>query len=314
MQLWVIILLILEMVLDPGGGSEVFSLKRSVDDYSLEELTIIGCSAAYDSDGEKLCYTTGEIKRDTARRLYEIVCEQTSQPKMTGGNYSSGMPYLLIKAPHGKVFTCSYTWDREEYSNDELGCPTVGYIGTCFVISGRSSQKYQSKGNDTVNEFESLIRDYLEKNYEPSETFNEKCSTANIVLVNRYTNYAWVKTDIGEFIDSNGDRYTFDFSDRYFQNDEEFYEALCEVYENNDPVSLWVADNDKMWDILEKDIPKINRNAKVTERSKGCDMGQTTLYTVSLEGEMIMLRSTGDWDKQLNDAAAKRICRIYDAI
>ncbi len=50
--------------------------------------------------------------------------------------------------------------------------------------------------------------------YEPSETFNEKCSTSNIVLVNRYTNYAWGKTDIGEFIDNNGNRYTFDFSDR----------------------------------------------------------------------------------------------------
>ncbi len=43
-------------------------------------------------------------------------------------------------------------------------------------------------------------------------------------------------------------------------------------------------------------------------------MGQTTLYAVSLDGEMIMLRSTGDWDKQLNDAAAKRICWIYDRI
>ncbi len=43
-------------------------------------------------------------------------------------------------------------------------------------------------------------------------------------------------------------------------------------------------------------------------------MGQTTLYAVSLDGEMIMLRSTGDWDKQLNNAAAKKICGIYDRI
>lgn len=314
MRIFSIILLILEMMLNRGLYPSDFALSRPVDDHSFEELTIIGCDRTYDNDKE-LNYT-GEITGDTARRLYEIVCEQTDQPELTGGNYCMTMPYLIIKAPHGKVYTCYYTWDREEYSTDEFGCPTVAYAGDCFVIEDADSArtKYQAIDTETMNEFYSLIHDYMEENYEPSQTLNEKCSTSNIVFINRYTNYAWGKVDNGSFIDSKGDLYTFDFKDRYFQNDKAFYEALCEVYENSDPVTLWIADSDKMWNILENEIPKINRNAEITERSNGCDMGQETLYAVSLDGEMIMLRSTGDWEKHLNDDTAKRLCRIYDAI
>lgn len=315
MQLWVIIMIILEMVMNPGGVSNVFTLKRSVDDHSFEEVTITGCSAVYGS-GDEWLYYTGEITGDAAQRLYEIVCEQTRQPELTGGNYISGMPYLIIKAPHGQVYTCSYTWDREEYSIGEFGEPIIGPVGDCFVVKDANSAdtKYQVIDADTRNEFCRLISDYLEKNCEPSEIFYEKSSTSNIVFVNRYTNYAWGKVDNGSYIDSKGDLYDFDFSDRSFQNDKEFYEALREVYENSDPVSWGIADSGKMWDVLEKEIPKIDRNAEVTKRSKSYDMGQETLYAVSLDGEMIMLRSAGDWEKHLDDAAAKRICGIYDRI
>ena len=60
-----------------------------------------------------------------------------------------------------------------------------------------------------------------------------------------------------------------------------------------------------------KQIEKVNTAAEYTERHAAYDMGQTTLY--ALRGNtLITLRSMGDWERELNDPAAKKICEIYD--
>lgn len=288
--------------------------KMTVRDYKPEQLTFTGYSMTASSEENYIRYYKGEIKGETAERLYEIVCGQYDQPELSGGNYLPGTPYLTITAPNGQEYTCSYTWDREQYTVDEYGQPGYEPAGTCFAVTGARSAKFQPTGNDTTNEFERLIRDYLTENYRPykESLFNKSAGTDNIVFVSRYTNYAWGKVDKGYFIDVWGNMYLFDFSDRDIDR---FFDALWEVYCNTDPVKLAVCDSDKLFDILLEKIPKIDRNAPLREESTGnCDMGQYTLYVVDTDGNLIKLRSEGDWNSRLDDPAAKRLCEFYDSI
>ena len=41
-------------------------------------------------------------------------------------------------------------------------------------------------------------------------------------------------------------------------------------------------------------------------------MGQDTLYVVDTDGELIKLRSEGDWNSYLDDPTAKKLCEFYD--
>lgn len=294
---------------DPG--------KMTVSDFSPEELTFTGYCMTTSVEENYIRYYKGEIAGETAQRLYEIVCGQYSQPKMSGGNYLSGTPYLTITAPGGQEYTCSYTWDSEKTVYDDYGQPGTEPVGTCFAITGTKSAKFQPTSAETKNEFERIIEDYLTENYKPyRETlFNKGAKTDHIVFVRRYTNYACGKTDNGSFVDVWGNMYRFDFSDRDFQNDEELFEALWQVYCDTAPVKLAVCDSDKLFDILLNEIPQINENASMSSQSSGgADMGQRTLYAVDLDGNLIELRSEGDWNSFLEDPAAKRLCDFYDSI
>ena len=242
--------------------------EMTVRDHKPEQLTFTGYSMTSSAEENYIRYYKGEIKGETAERLYEIVCGQYDQPELSGGNYLNGTPYLVIKAPGGQEYTCSYTWDREQETVDEYGQPGYEPAGTCFAVTGARSAKFQPTGNDTMKEFERLIRDYLVENYQPykESTLNKAAKTDNIVFVSRYTNYAWGKVDKGYFIDVWGNMYRFDFSDRDI---DQFFDALWEVYCDNDPVKLSVYDSDKLFDILLKyrkstGTPQSDRKAQET--------------------------------------------------
>ncbi len=314
MTLTAVILYVLALVWNICSEPAKPPAQMTVSDYTVQELVISGCCMRSDAENNTLRYYSGEIKGETAERLYEIVCKQYEQPALTGGNYLTGTPYLVIKAPGGQEYICSYTWDREEYTVDDYGQPGTMPAGTCFAITGTRSSKFQPTDNDTIKEFERLICDYLTENYEPSQErlLKKSAGTDYIVLVSRYTNYAWGKDDRGGFIDCYGNWYIFDFSDRDIRSDEEFFDALWEVYCNSEPNMWEFADSDKMYDILTEEIPQIDRSAEMIKKcSGGADMGQRTLYAVSIDGEIIELRSDGDWNNYLDDPAAKRIYEIY---
>ncbi len=288
----------------------------TICDYKPEQLTFTGYTMTAGVEENYIRYYKGEITGETAERLYEIICGQYSQPELSGGNYLPGTPYLTITAPNGQEYTCSYTWDREQETVDEYGEPGYEPAGTCFAVTGNRSQKFQPESSEVTAEFERLIRDYLTENYQPykESLLNKSAKTDHIVFVSRYTNYAWGKVDKGYFIDVWGNMYQFDFSDRDNPN-EEFFDALWEVYCDTDPIKLAVCDSDKLFDILLGEIPKIDRNASVIDKGMGgCDMGQYTLYVVDTDGNLIKLRSEGDWNSYLSDPAAERLCRFFDSI
>ncbi|MGN1339129.1 MAG: hypothetical protein ACI4WS_02435 [Oscillospiraceae bacterium] len=290
--------------------------QMTLSDYKPTQLTFTGYSMTSSVEENYIRYYKGEITGETAERLYEIVCGQYSQPELKGGNFLPGTPYLTITAPNGQEYTCSYTWDREQETVDEYGQPGYEPTGTCFAVTGNRSQKFQPESIEVTAEFERLIRDYLAENYQPyrKSLLNKSEKTDNIIFVSRYTNYAWGKVDKGYFIDVWGNMYQFDFSDRDLSN-EDFFDVLWEVYCDTDPIKLAVCDSDRLFDILLYDIPQIDRNAPERDEGMGgCDMGQDTLYVVDRDGELIKLRSEGDWNSYLDDPVAGSLCDFYDSI
>lgn len=317
MKFGAVILTVITIIWNLFGFSAKSPAEMTLCDYKPEQLTFTGYSMTASSEENYIRYYKGEITGETAEKLYEIVCRQYSQPELKGGNYLSGTPYLTIAAPNGQEYTCSYTWDREQDIVDDYGQPGTEHVGTCFAVTGTRPEKFQPTSVDTMNEFERLIRDYLTENYQPyrETVFNKSAGTDNIVFVSRNTNYAWGKVDKGSFIDVWGNMYSFDFSNRSFRNDEELFDALWQVYCDTEPIKFAVCDSDRLYDVLLDVIPQINRNASTTKEGSGsADMGQYTLYAVDLDGNLIELRSKGDWNKYLNDPAAKRLCEYYDTI
>ncbi|MDY4587460.1 MAG: hypothetical protein SPD47_03320 [Oscillospiraceae bacterium] len=285
--------------------------RSTVCEYGVEELTLTGYCTEYGNDGNDVLYYSGEITGDTAVELYGLITEQYSQAELHGGNYLKCEPYLTLTAPDGTEFTCCYTWDSEEDIVDELGEPGTAFVGECFLVVGRNSRKFAPMSDDAGKRFSQLITDYLTENYTPSK---KKAGTENIVFVERRTNYAWGKTDNVCFIDSCGNLYSFDLSDRTLGSEREFFEALTELYAENEPTLYDICDSERMREILTVDIPEINLSSEVTERSVGADMGQRTLYAVTGDGRLIMLRSEGDWIRTRNDPMAERLCAFYDMI
>lgn len=303
--------MVMVLIMLAAGCSAPLS-RRTVCDYSAGQLTFRGIVSDYSQDAAR--YYKGEIEGEAAQELYELIKEQYSQPELSGGNYGLLSPRLTVTAPDGTEFSCGYTYDRTVYShtdlNDEIdpGMPVECIVGECFVISGTSSRKFQITNAEARERFDSLVSDYLRENGESSP---KRAENGNILLIQRITNYAWEKEDNGSFLDDLGNLYLFDFSDRSFASDEEFLTALNELYASHEPMAHIAAwENERGVEILRL-IDGIDPQAELQEKSCGADMGQRSLYALSGES-MILLRSDGDWERNLDDSSAKDLCVVFD--
>lgn len=208
------------------------STQKSLADYNFEKLTFTGVYRDFSDSGDTLYYK-GEITGDTAQQLYEIVIVQMSQPTITGENYT-GFDSLTIKTKDGGDFRCYYTFDNTEYSAtpsaDEIdpSMPVENFVGTCFIVDGRSLQKYKIIDNETENQFNTLISEYLKAKYKP---VSKLANNGRIILIRRRTNYSWGRLDNGVFMDDYGNWYSYDFSEKQY---DDYLEALYESYENFD--------------------------------------------------------------------------------
>lgn len=310
--------------------------RKELSDFRMTELTFRAEGFEVDAEANKEISYEGKITdTDVITRLWEIIREQQKQPAIKDGNVFGGTPSLHLYAPNGTEYTLSYTWDREEYIpptvRDDGVCDEPGFspVGTAFVIRGGTSKKYQPISLEAEKEFENLIMDYLrshatpedasEKPWKSEVTFKEKVSqksvpTDHIVFVERYQNLAWGYQDNGSFIDCWGNVYEFDYSDRGSMSEEEFQQALWETYCDTEPVRKEVCDSDKLFEILLKDIDKIDREAEVSQKHTACDAGQRALYVCDSDFELIELCSKGDVEKRLQDRTAKKLCKFYDKI
>lgn len=241
---------------------------------------------------------------NTLDALWEIIELQQQCEQIKGTNYLSACPKLDIVYPDGRKLAVSYTWCSEEYGKDSYGMPVEIITGECFLIHGdRLTRRYSVKDRDTQNRFHSLISEYAASAPQVSEPEND------ILLICRQTNYAWGKVDCGYVIDRRGDMYGFDISAHSFSQSE-FLSAMRELIITTEPKKRGVLSETRINEILLQ-ADKINPAAGYSERQAACDMGQTTLYVLRAD-ELIALRSVGDIERELNDAAAKEICEIFD--
>lgn len=284
---------------------------KSLADYNFEELTFTGAYREFSDSGDTIYYK-GEITGDTARQLYEIVIAQMSQPTITGGNYT-GFDCLTIKTKDGGEFRCYYTFDNTEYSTtpsaDEIdhGMPVENFLETCFIVVGNSSQKYKIIDNETENHFNTLISEYLKAKYKP---VSKLADNGRIILIRRRTNYAWGRVDNGVFMDDYGNWYSYDFSEKQY---DDYLETLYEFYEKSEPFYKTTFDQNKIDDITHL-IDEIDIKAEIIEKHISDDAGQDSLYAVNSDFRLIQLCSNGDFNKTLDDPNAKKLVSMYYSI
>ncbi len=254
----------------------------------------------------------GEITDDeTCRAIWDILCLQEQQKRLEGGGHSSNYPLILTHRETGEEIYIGYGM---HYRND-------GEEGgvTSFTVSGAYSGTYcyAAHSPETAVQFQALIdgavrRDEYIMYQMPQETGNAYAVSA-LVLANIHCNWAEGFQYYGEVIDLEGNVFHFDFSD---DPDEEisWEEAglrLWEQYESGALKCTGRVDADKAekcWQLG----ADVNPDAPMSETHMEWDAGQWTLCLFESEtGSLIPLCSTGDYDRQLEDAAAKEICALY---
>lgn len=135
-----------------------------------------------------------------------------------------------------------------------------------------------------------------------------------ILVIDRYTNWAWGFQCAGSFIDEYGNVYDFELDNHYFDGDMEefgyasFDEAFLdilynEVYYKNAP---YATASDIDMDKLVELIPEVDRSAKWEEEFTACDAGQSSTYIV-YGNDMVKIYTEGDCTGELKDYTAQEI-------
>ncbi|MGN0577219.1 MAG: hypothetical protein ACI4J4_01230 [Ruminiclostridium sp.] len=134
----------------------------------------------------------------------------------------------------------------------------------------------------------------------------------DIVFASVYSNWAFDYQCSGSFIDKDGNRYLFDLSDK---KGSDMLAEFEKIKSEQEGVPLFDDDSIKYMYAL---LLKVDPEAGYNETSKGCDMGQSTLYGIRSgengEAELIPIYSTGDWLREPKDAAAKKLFEYYNAL
>lgn len=308
-EIFAALLMLVQLLFSGCSDSGKYSRPSSLSSLGFSKVSFYG--ERY-TDGNDYHRMGGELTDEAVtRELWDIISEQEKCAEIEGTNYLSGTPRLMITDKYGRTYTVSYTWNTEESGTDEFGEPYISPAGECFLIRGdKLTKRYEVKDKSTQNRFGELICEALGEAKPSDKVKGEDV----IVFLNHYTNYAWGEDNEGSFVDNHGDIYCFDFAGKGIDSDDAFKDALWEVYCESVPVRRGAADESELASILLDDIPAINRNAKITEEWTACDAGQTTLFAVSESGQLIELRSEGDYTRQLEDDTAKRLCEYYDGL
>ncbi|HRR77184.1 MAG TPA: hypothetical protein P5191_10300 [Ruminococcus sp.] len=222
---------------------------------------------------------------------------------------------------------------------DDLDNLTMNEEPAMYISSGDDKVSYRvpeefKKDFDAVVEkvtvSEENIRDTYERpDYSYRDITEKEYPKDRILFIDMYSNYAWVKTLNGRFIDENGYVYKFNLSDVDFignyckrnniddNNDYNWDDAFLEclyydVYYKTKPVCK--TDADEVFDIY-MESQCILDSSEMKLKNEACDMGQYSLYVVDPDTyELIELRTRGDNVGELDDPCAREACERYDAL
>lgn len=132
-----------------------------------------------------------------------------------------------------------------------------------------------------------------------------------IILIDRYTNFAWSYQENGYFLDTTGALYSFDFSSENFdvESKESLLEQLKKVQKNSEPVMQFEMSAVKK--IYNLGL-KINPNSKLILEPVAMDAGSSTIsFRNPNTGEQIICSESGDMEGKRKDSAAKKLVKLY---
>ena len=278
--------------------------------------------------------TTQQTNRVEPEYISELVTDLTSgKYEESSGPFSSDHSICLDDSVEGIAIQSGMA---TVYGYDEIDNLTEGSEPAFCLISGGNSVTYLVPG-DIKNEFDRLVEDItvsddnIQDVYElPDHSYREITETEYkkdiILFVSLYSNWAEGIQIHGSFIDDFGYVYKFNFDgidivqiceEREKTDDYTFNDALIDciyydVYHKDKPYAK--VDSDEIFDIYMEQY-SISPESTVEKESRGCDMGQNSLYVFDTGNwDLIELRSSGDWERYLNDSAAIDMCERFDAL
>lgn len=141
----------------------------------------------------------------------------------------------------------------------------------------------------------------------------EELSPDTIVVISRYSNWAWGYQDNGRFVTLDGRMYEFNFGytddpDEQKEPPEDFMKALEDIRDTAEPVGQ--ADSGVIARCLDY-ASKIDPESEYAKEETACDAGQHSVYSV-WEGEMTELYTYGDNTGGLCDPSADAILDLLD--
>lgn len=154
---------------------------------------------------------------------------------------------------------------------------------------------------------------YASDQTDNAEWSNIKVPKDEIILIERYINYAWGYANEGVFIDSNGGVYSFDFSEINGANgetDEQFLDKLQMIRKYAEPFATL---DKEMLSELYWYSNNINIKAEMPEKHTVCDAGETQIFICAPDThELVLCRQKGDFTGTLKDTNAKKLLSLYD--
>ena len=125
-----------------------------------------------------------------------------------------------------------------------------------------------------------------------------------ILFIDRYQNRAWVRTDKGSFITSEGNVYDFDFGSGEVSD---FISALKNDMKSKKPSK--VCDKQSILEAFNL-IGQINKDSKLMLASFACDAGQKTLLSY-YNGAIVPLATSGC---MCGSVDCKEVAQILDIL
>lgn len=136
-----------------------------------------------------------------------------------------------------------------------------------------------------------------------------------IIVISRNLNYAWGYQDMGFFITSNGNVYSFNFSQDMhgkssYNPDKTFMQKLNLLMEYTEP--FVVVDMEYIQKLYSY-ILKLDVDDTFRSKSVACDAGSSTLQFNNVsENKLILCRESGDNQGELKSRAAKNLLYYFD--
>ena len=183
-----------------------------------------------------------------------------------------------------------------------------------FLIQCKSVQAQES--NDVHNQRENNKQHNSFVKYASKE--QDDTDKPDIVLVRRYSNWAWGYCDYGIFIDEDGNIYSFDFGNSVeggypayddVPGDDELLEILGELQKTTKPMDKASKLVVFLCDLLAE---VVDLDAEFTYEHTACDAGQDTLYVVNNLGQLVEISSYGDNTTHRKCPVANKIDILYN--